>query len=146
MKLISMLAIATILILIGCQEKDTPSADPAKIDGVTMLHSESNPDKQAGSVQAYLDNEEDITDYKAVQVDDQLFIAIEASAMKQAVEQKLEKKIEKKLQEITQLSEIVVTSDQKFMIELSKLEQQDLSKQELKKELDKLRKLSKEQA
>ncbi|WP_066192742.1 YhcN/YlaJ family sporulation lipoprotein [Gracilibacillus timonensis] len=144
MKLVYTLIIAFVFTLIGCQNPDSPSAEaPETGEEVLILHS-----KNGGSSpsQAYLDDVKEISDYKAVQVDDQLFVAITANPIQQATERKLEKKIEKGLKKAVDSDKVKVTSDQKFMIELGKLEDKHLSKKEAKKEINKLIKLSEEQA
>ena len=57
----------------------------------------------------------------------------------------IEKEVEKKLKKITGIDKIHVSSDQKFYIELNKLRDENWDdEKELKKELDRLKKLKKE--
>ncbi len=65
--------------------------------------------------------------------------------LKQAIEQKIEKKIKEDLESLIKIDDIYVTSDQKFYMELTKIEKEKLTKEELMKRIEKLNKLSKEQ-
>ncbi|GAE91832.1 hypothetical protein JCM21714_791 [Gracilibacillus boraciitolerans JCM 21714] len=148
MKSLHILAILVLLTIVACNN-ESPSPTNSS-PGITQLNSESTKKFEKDSIpriaQTYLnDHSNEIASYKAIHINDQLFVAFTASPLKQAVEQKIEQKVKKDLESITKMKEIHVTSDQKFLIELTKMENEDLSKEDFEKKVEKLIKLSKEQ-
>jgi hypothetical protein len=141
--------IMCILILAACNNQDNSSTAQGDSSDIVMLSSETSNAHEEQSIpsiaQTYLDDQtNDIASYKAIHMEDQLFVAFNATPLKQAVEQKIEKRVKKDLETLTNIKEIQVTSDQKFFMELTKLENQSLSKEEAQKKLKKLKKLLKE--
>ncbi|WP_058306951.1 YhcN/YlaJ family sporulation lipoprotein [Gracilibacillus massiliensis] len=117
---------------------------------IVMLNSDTPATFEQNSIpriaQSYLDDQSNgISTYRAIHVNDQLFVAFNATPLKQATEQKVEKKVKNDLKTLTKINHIHVTSDQKFFMELTKLENEKLTKDETIKRLKKLEKLSKEQ-
>ncbi len=148
MKPLHIFFILTLIGIVGCSnQEDSAINDSSEI---VLLNSNSTSAFEKDSVpkiaQSYLDNQSnDIGSYKAIHVDDHFFVAFNATPLKQAVEQKIEKDIKKDLESLTKIKNIHVTSDQKFFMELTKIENEQLTKQELIKRIEKLKKLSKEQ-
>ncbi|WP_208589418.1 YhcN/YlaJ family sporulation lipoprotein [Gracilibacillus suaedae] len=141
--------IMCILILAACNNQGNSSTTQSDSSDIVMLSSETSDVHEEKSIpsiaQTYLDDQtNDIASYKAIHLEDQLFVAFNATPLKQAVEQKIEKRVKKDLETLTDIKEIQVTSDQKFFMELTKLENQQLSKEEAQKKLKKLKKLLKE--
>ncbi|MDX8044857.1 hypothetical protein SH601_02560 [Gracilibacillus sp. S3-1-1] len=150
MKILQILTFACILVLVACNNQDLPQTAQKDTSDIVMLSSESSQSKghsSASSIaQNYLNNQsEDVQSYKTIQIDDKLFVAFIATPLKQAIEQQIEEKIKKDLQAKTNLKDIEVSSDQKLYIELTKLENQQLSKEKAIKKMKELKKLSKEQ-
>ncbi|MGP4040471.1 hypothetical protein ACTWP4_11360 [Gracilibacillus sp. D59] len=150
MKVLHILIVMCILILVSCNNQNNSSTHQEDTSDIVMLNSETPNAHEENSIpsiaQSYLDDQtNDIASYKAIHIDDQLFVAFNATPLKQAVEQKIEKRVKKDLETLTKIKDIQVTSDQKFYIELTKLENQQLSKDQVLKKLKELKKLSKEQ-
>lgn len=153
MKVLPIISILCTLILVACNNQDnqgSSSTVQSDTSDIVMLNSETANTHDENTIpsiaQTYLDEQSnDIASYKAIHIDDQLFIAFNATPLRQAVEQKIEKRIKKDLENLTDIKDIEVTSDQKFYMELTKLEDQELSKDEALKKLKELKKLSKEQ-
>ncbi|SFM01474.1 hypothetical protein SAMN04487943_106194 [Gracilibacillus orientalis] len=142
--------IMCILLLVACNNQNNSSSIQDDSSDIVMLSSDTSNEHEENSIpsiaQTYLDDQtNDIATYKAIHIEDQLFVAFNATPLKQAVEQKIEKKVKKDLETLTNIKDIHVTSDQKFYIELTKLENQQLSKDKVLKKLKELKKLSKEQ-
>ncbi|SHM89155.1 YhcN/YlaJ family sporulation lipoprotein [Gracilibacillus kekensis] len=148
MKRIYLVLIFTFMSLVACNNPEQSTHNNST--DIVMLNSETSTNFEQNSIpriaQSYLDDQSNgISTYKAIHVNDQLFVAFNATPLKQATEQKVEKKVKKDLKELTQINNIHVTSDQKFFFELTKLENEELTKEEVVKRLKKLKKLSKEQ-
>ncbi|UOQ85418.1 hypothetical protein [Gracilibacillus salinarum] len=139
-----------IAMLVACNNQE-PSAQEDIQSDITQISSNTPNANQNNTISTkvkdFMDNQtDDVASYKAIHINDELFVAFTATPFKQAIEQNIEKKLKKRLKELTGLKDVFVTSDQKFHIELTKIENEQLTKKEIEKRLDKLKKLAKDSA
>jgi hypothetical protein len=135
----------------GCTGNDNRSVNQDNQFNVTKVHT-SQPINQSISNQAKelsLTNEE-VTDVKAVNSDKDLLVAIKVENFDRLRLKEIEKKVKTDLKKLPNGHKIEVSTDQKMFIELRKLEEklqnEEMKKKSLQKELDRINKLMKEQA
>ncbi|UOQ48029.1 YhcN/YlaJ family sporulation lipoprotein [Gracilibacillus caseinilyticus] len=150
MKIARYIMIFFTAMLVACNNQE-PSAQEDIESDITQISSNTPNSNEINTISTkvkdYLDNQtDDVASYKAIHINDELFVAFTATPFKQAVEQNIEKKLKKELKKITGSKDVFVTSDQKFYIELTKIENEQLTKKEMEKRLEKLKKLAKESA
>lgn len=91
----------------------------------------------------------EVKEYMAVDLGNKLYVALELKHQYTLMSQKILERIKKSLEEEMPTKKIKVTTDHKIFIELEKLEQKiindEIDKNKLHQELDKLDKLMKEQ-
>ncbi|KAB8138585.1 hypothetical protein F9U64_02925 [Gracilibacillus oryzae] len=93
------------------------------------------------------DQKNKIVKYKALQTEKDLFIAIQVTSLNQMSEQDIEKKIQKKLKKKIPEKKVHVTSDQKFLIEIGKLQSKKITDQKkIEKKIKDMKKLLKDSA
>lgn len=140
--------ITAMLLLHGCSEKNN-EAQPSTNNSILHLSNESTPITYPipEEVQQLLEKKENhIKDYKAIMTQEDLFITISVKSLNQVNEQDIAKQIEKELIDSIPNKEIHVTSDEKFLMEINKLQDTDsISKKELEKKLTEWKKLLKDQ-
>lgn len=137
------------LFLFGCQsEAEQNKTDPPS--PIQINHHANNSNEAQHQVNNKIDQyltetREDIAKYKKILLPGEVFIAIQTTMMKQLNERNIEDEVTKELKDITGLKKIHVSSDEKFYIELNKLMDKNWdNEEELKKELERLKKLKKE--
>ncbi|MFC4404743.1 hypothetical protein [Gracilibacillus xinjiangensis] len=146
-KLVYFTIIIISLILLGCSEENKQSKGQA-IDQSLHLSTQdsSSPYNLPSAAQEVLEEQKNhLVKYKAVQTKKDLFIAIQVKSVNQINEQKIAKDIQKKINKKMEDKKVNVTSDQKFLIELEKLQSNEKADQkEIEKKLKDWKKLIKE--
>lgn len=138
-----------ILFLWGCSNEDSENSNSHPNSNI--IQSQENINYETDSVKDKVDDyfqkeNEKVASYKAIHTNNQLFVAFNATTLQQPKEQDLEKKIKKDLRKTTDIDDVYVTSDQKFYMELTKLEDQSMTEEEMNKKVEKFKKLMKEQS
>ncbi|WP_163536650.1 YhcN/YlaJ family sporulation lipoprotein [Gracilibacillus sp. YIM 98692] len=137
------------VLMIGCNEINEGSQNNQEnpLSTADPINNPSNDYSLPKKAKTVLDQETDtISSYKGIAIDNQVFVAIQANTFKQFTEQKIEKALEDKLKKKLSLKDVSVTSDQKFYMELSKLERKnETNKNKLKKKIEEFKTLMKEQ-
>ncbi|WP_339288989.1 hypothetical protein [Ureibacillus sp. FSL K6-0786] len=100
--------------------------------------------QEVEEVTTIMKNEDDIYSGRAILVEDQLLVAIQAKPWLDYKKTKIEKNLKKKLEEILPEYDITVSSDFKLYWEAQKLITEEDS-EKVKKQLNKLKKLKKEE-
>jgi len=132
----------------GCNSANEPNntAPPDPVQTNSKFSNMNQLDLTNDKIDHYLTEERnDIAKYQKIILPEEVFIAIQTTSMQQLNERDIEKDVEKQLKEITEIEKIHVSSDQKFYLELNKLMDKEWNNEkDLKKELDRLKKLKKE--
>lgn len=143
------MALLISLFLFGCQSSaDQKNTDPPS--PIQINHHANNSNETQHQVNKKIDQylsetRDDIAKYQKILLPGEVFIAIQTTTMKQLNERNIEEEVTKELKDVTGLEKIHVSSDEKFYIELNKLMDKNWdNEEELKKELDRLKKLKKE--
>lgn len=100
--------------------------------------------QEVEEVTTIMKNEDDIYSGRAILVEDQLLVAIQAKPWLDYKKTKIEKNLKKKLEEILPEYDITVSSDYKLYWEAQKLLKEEDS-EKVKEKLEKLKKLKKEE-
>ncbi|GAA0293759.1 hypothetical protein GGQ92_000055 [Gracilibacillus halotolerans] len=141
-------AILLCFLVAGCNatKEQNNVSPPTPIQTNSNSSSMNHLDKTNDKIDRYLtEDRDDIAQYQKIILPEEVFIAIQTTTIQQLNERDIEKEVEKKLKKITGIEKIHVSSDQKFYIELNKLRDENWDdEKELKKELDRLKKLKKE--
>lgn len=140
------------IIVIGCQKnpRTTPN-DQQQLDvNLTRLSTNKSIDQTySNQAKESLEQNNDLTSIKAVNTDDQMVITFEVDHLKRFKLEKIRKKIEKKMKKKFSNLKVLVSTDQKIVIELEKIEKElqtnKMTKKELEKEIKQLMDLAKEQ-
>ena len=152
-KRIFLLVAMGLLVIAGCTNNNNESAlQPSGNQSLelTKLSTQGVTDQQpSNQAKHFLSQYDEVSEVRAVNVGDELFVAVNVKQHDRFSLDSIESDLRKKL--ITQYSQMNVTlsTDQKFIIELEKLEKQidkkEISKEKLQKKVDELKKLSKEE-
>ncbi|MCT2534350.1 hypothetical protein NC661_09850 [Aquibacillus koreensis] len=142
-----------IIILTACQsnENDTRITRKDNDENITKI-SNNSPISQAiaNTAKEMLQAKEEIIGVRGVNTDKDLLLAIKVTQMEQFNEQDLENEMKKSLEKEYPNVKIDVSSDQKIFIELDELEKKiqenNVSKDKLKKDFKKIQKLMKDTA
>jgi len=100
--------------------------------------------EESEKVKIIMENEEEIYSGRAIFVEDQLLVAVQAKPWLDYKKTKIEKNLKKKLEESFPEYDITVSSDYKLYWEAQKLLKED-DGEKLKKKVEKLKKLKKEE-
>ncbi|WP_096550524.1 YhcN/YlaJ family sporulation lipoprotein [Ureibacillus thermosphaericus] len=119
------------ILLVGCNDEKTLEVNNANGEEVK-------------EVAAIIKNEDEINSGRAIFVEDQLLVAIQAKPWLDYKKTKIEKNLKKKLEEILPEYDITVSSDYKLYWEAQKLLKEEDS-EKVKEKLEKLKKLKKEE-
>ncbi|MFC5543184.1 MAG: hypothetical protein C0P75_000755 [Bacilli bacterium] len=125
------LPICFAILLMGCNDEKTLE--------VNNLGGE-----EAEEVKAIMENEESIYSGRAIFVEDQLMVAVQAKPWLDYKKTKIEKNLKKKLKESFPEYDITVSSDYKLYWEAQKLLDEEDS-EKVKEKVEKLKKLKKEE-
>lgn len=143
--------ISFIFILVGCMQSET-SYDRAEDNSLelTKLSTKGLTDQQpADQAKHFLSQFEEVSSVRAVNNDGQLLIAVELNHHDRFATDRLEKELTKEVKKQYNDMQITLSTDQKVLLELRKLEEaitnNNISKEDIKKELHRIKKLSKEQ-
>lgn len=138
-------------LLTACMSQD-PTYEPTKNQDLelTKLSTKGVTDQQpADEAKQYLSQYEEVSGLRAVNHEEQLLVAIDIDHDDRFALDSLESKLRKKLHENFPNMEIHLSTDQKLLFELEKLEQEianeSIAKKEIGKRMKKLKKLMKEQ-
>ena len=146
------LSITSILLAAGCSSNEKKmnqeSNLPITKTSTTQTNSDINQDISQDAIQLVLAMPE-VTNANAINTDEELLLVFDIKHIKQFYLKKIEQKVKKKLQERFPKYTITVSSDLKISLETKKLKEKlkknDFDKKKLKKEIDKIKELSKEQ-
>jgi|SRR5690606_37087746 len=117
---------------------------------ISQIHT-SKPIEQSVSNHAKekIMTKEEISDVKAVNTDKELLVAVKVENFNRFRLKNIEKSVKSELEEMYPDYKVIVSSDKKMFWELEKIEQKlqqnDTNKKNLKKDLNKLKSLMKEQ-
>lgn len=142
------ISVLLFLLLSACGTNDTEQSasetNPSILRTSTNLKQETSNDAKE-----LIDQEHDVNEVIAVNNDKMIMIAINPKHHDRLQLKDLEKDLKKKVKSKFNKHEVVLSTDQKIFLELKKLEERlnngDLSKAELNKELKRIHMLSKEQ-
>jgi len=142
-----------LLTSIGCTNKNREQVlEPTGNQPIELvkLKSDGVADQNASNqAKEIVSRYEEIAGVRAVNYDNQLIVAIDVDHLERFNLKKIEKELREKINE--SFSDMIVTlsTDRKILIELEKIEKEiqakSISKEELKKQIEHLKKLSKEQ-
>lgn len=143
--------IISLLFLIGCSHKEATSDRPSNESlQLTKLATQGITDQQpANDAKQYLSQFPEVSQVRAVNVDGTLFVAVNVRQRDRFSLDKIESNFQKQIEEQQPNMDVTLSTDQKFIVELEKLEKKidknEIKKKTLKKKIDKLKKLSKEE-
>lgn len=135
--------------LIGCQATSMEQPNDEE-PSYTKLSTQNEFDQQlSNQVKEYLKDNKDLTSVQAVNDEEKILITFEIPHMKRFKLADIRKELKKDIKEKFQIKKVEVSTDQKVILELDKLEEEiqdkSVNKNELKKELKRIIKLSKKQ-
>src|SRR5690625_7951889 len=145
--------ISILLLFVGCG-KNRPNMDSTSnpnidIQFTNVKTTESLAQENANTAKRTLIQHDHINTVKAVNSEKDLVIAFEIDHLKRFNLEKIRKKIQKEMDEKFPDLNVIVSTDQKIVLELDRLEEKifsdSISKKELNKKLKKIVKLDKEQ-
>lgn len=139
--------------LSGCMnDKQPTNLEPTRNDPLSLmkLSSKGMTDQQpAMDAKQFLSKEESLSGVRAVNHNDELFIAIEVDNFQRFNLKDIEKDVRKKVNNKYKNFHVTVVSDEKLVIELKELEEKvennNITDEQLGKQIEELKKLSKEQ-
>lgn len=145
--------VISLLFLIGCSNdvKDTALNEMNNQSPELMKLSTQGVTEQRVSNQAKqsLSEHPEVSNVRAVNINDELFVAVDVRQRDRFSLDKIESNLRKKLINEHPNMDVTLSTDQKFIIELEKLEKkvdkQDIKSKTLKKRIKQLKKLSKEE-
>lgn len=131
--------------LIGCQANDNASKDPS----FTKLSTPSHNQHLSNQIKDYLATDKDITMINAVNAGNDVIVTIEIPHMKRFRLATIREKLKKDIKKEFALDKVEVSTDQKIILELKRLEDRieraAITEDEIKKEVERIMKLSKEE-
>lgn len=143
--------ILLIIVVSACTNKE-PTFEPTKNPGLelTKLSTKGVTDQQpADNAKQFLSQYEEVAGLRAVNHDGQLLVAIDIDQNDRFSLKSLERTLRKKLKKNFPEMDIHLSTDQKLLFELKKLEtaisDESISKKEIGKRVKKLKKLMKEE-
>lgn len=141
--------------LVGCMNNNEKfSLEPTNNGNdqleLSKLASNSNIDQQpANDAKQIVSQYDEVSHVRAVNYDNNLLIALDVDHLKRFDLDDIEKKVQNEIKRNFSTMKITLSTDQKILIELRKLEKaiqaNDISEEQVKKRLDKLKKLSNEE-
>ena len=149
----NILSLLLLVLLTSCTQGGNESAfEPSGNDDLQLAKLSSygifdqNP---ANTAKNLLSKQDDLTHIRAVNDDTQVIIAVDVEQQERFTLDSTERKLRKKMNDYFSDMTVIVSTDQKLLIELKKLEddiqQNKMSNDQLKKRLNKIKKLSKEE-
>lgn len=154
LRFLRLVVIISLFSLIGCANNDDTKTPLEQINNHSpelMKLSTQGVTEQRISNQAKqsISKHPEVSEVRAINVNNDLFIAIDIRQRDRFSLDKIEKKLKKKIDREFPKMTVTLSTDQKFIIEVEKLEKQidknELNKDTLQKRVDKLKKLSKEE-
>lgn len=117
---------------------------------LSKLSTKGLTDQQAADqAKNFLSYYEEVQSVRAVNHDGQLLIAVELNHHDRFSLDKIERELKREVKKQYNDMEITLSTDKKILLELTKLEEaitnNDISREDIKKELNRIKKLSKEQ-
>lgn len=139
-----------VTLLFGCGTSTTLESPHNNDVEFTKLTTKKDVDQQASNqAKDFIRRYEEVTSIKAVNTSKHLVVGFEVEHMERFNLEDIRKKIQKKLKKEFSSLKVVVSTDQKIILELDKLEQNiqsgKVSKKQLNKKAKKIIDLSKEQ-
>lgn len=153
MKLITNIFLTSCILLLftGCMQKDS-NVEPTgnRTLELTKLSTKGITDQQpADQAKEFLSHYEEVSGVRAVNHKGQLLVAVEINHHDRFFLDNLERELRKDVKKNFQEMKVTLSTDQKIFIELDQLEtdmtNKDISQKEIKKRMNDLKKLSKEQ-
>lgn len=132
------------------KSKDTQNRIQQQNIDFVPIHNQTNVDQKiSNEVKSILSQHDNITEISVINNHQDIVAAINVKPLSRFQLKKTEKKLEKKLSKHFPDNKITLSTDKKIMIELSKVEKSmqknHLSKEQLKRKISDIKKLSKEQ-
>lgn len=142
-----------LFVSIGCTNKNREQIlEPTGDQPIELLKLKSNSvaDQNASNqAKEIVSKYEEVAGVRAINYDNQLIVAIDVDHLDRFNLSEIEKELRKKINDSFSDMIVTVSTDQKIIIELEKLEKQiqakSISEKELKKKMNDIKKLSKEQ-
>lgn len=145
------LILGLVFLLTSCMNKEA-TFEPRGNDSLelTKLRSEGITDQQpANQAKEFLSHYEEVAAVRAVNQDSQLVIAVEIKHLDRFSLEDIEKQLQKDIKKNFSDMKVTLSTDQKILIELRKLEEEitanRISHEEIKERLQKIKKLSQEE-
>lgn len=137
------------LFLGACTNQTSPEQTADNNNYSVIQTSSSYKQDTANHVKSYLDRNEAFNEVYAVNTDSKLLVAVQPRQIDRFQLKEFRKTLEEDLKDEIHPLQLELSTDKKIALELEKIEEQlkekQLSKEELKKELERIIKLSKEQ-
>ena len=131
--------------LIGCQANNHALKEPS----FTKISTTNHDQHLSNQIKEYLASDKDVTMINAVNAGNDVIVTIDIPHMKRFRLATIRKKLEKDIKKEFNLDKVEVSTDQKIIIELDKLENRiergEMTEDEIKKEVNRIIKLSKEE-
>jgi len=146
----TLIIICILLLFVGCGKKpNMESTSNIDIQFTNVKTTEALAQEKANTAKRTLSQHDHINTVKAVNSEKDLVIAFEIDHLKRFNLEKIRKRIQKEMDEKFPDLNVIVSTDQKIVLELDRLEEKihsdSISKKELNKKLKKIVKLDKEQ-
>lgn len=141
------------LLLIGCSNNDKDLAFNKEAEQsleLTKLSTEGITDQQpSNTVKQFLSQNKEVSQIRAVNVGEDLFIAINVRQRDRFSLDKIEQDLREQAKENQPHLDVTLSTDQKFIVEIKKLEQKidqkEISQKQLQEKINKLKTLSREE-
>lgn len=146
-----LIGLVLLIFITGCMKQD-PTYEPTNNQplNLTKLSTKGITDQQpADEAKQFLSHYEEVSGVRAVNHNGKIMVAIEIDQDDRFSLKNIESKLQKELMQNFSKMEVDVSTDQKILFELEKLENEitnkSISKKDINKRMKKLRKLMKEQ-
>lgn len=131
--------------LIGCQTNNHTLKEPS----FTKISTTNHDQHLSNQIKEYLASDKNLSMINAVNAGKDVIVTIDIPHIKRFKLATIRKKLEKDIKEEFNLNNVRVSTDQKIIIELDKLENRiersEMTAEEIKSEVDRIIKLSKEE-
>lgn len=140
-----------VLLFSGCMKNDLTyeGSNEETLDLTKMSTKGINDQQPADQAKYFLSQFEEVQSVRAVNHEDELLIAVELKQHDRFFLDDLERDLKKEVKKQYRDMQITLSTDKKILLELTELEEavtnQDISKDDIGKELKRIKKLSKEQ-
>lgn len=147
-RIIALAVVLTTLVSCTPNNNESQSSPPVEMTKISTNNNEINQD-QSNRAKNILSKNDNVTHVYAVNTKDTLVIAIKVRHMKRLRLQKIKQELTKKMKKEFPKMDVQLSTDEKIVIELEKLEKKlettSISKKELKNRLQSIIDLSKEE-